>query len=146
VKPMRATVDSPRPVRHRPPSDPVQRSSQPVVVATAVTLLAVGAIGLSVPFGIRHGALFLIGGGLGFVLHQAAFGFTTAFRAFATDGDGRGVRAQLVMLALATVAFAPILASGEVLGQTVGGAVAPASLSVLVGAALFAIGMQLGGG
>jgi hypothetical protein len=78
--------------------------------------------------------------------YQSAFGFTTAFRALAADGDGRGVRAQLVMLALATVAFAPILASGEVFGQTVSGAVAPASLSVLVGAAPFAVGMQLGGG
>jgi hypothetical protein len=50
------------------------------------------------------------------------------------------------MLAVAMLLFAPILASGEVLGQTVGGAVAPASLSVVVGAALFAVGMQLGGG
>jgi hypothetical protein len=144
---MRAIVDSAGPVSRRARSAEVaQRPPQPTVVASAVTLLAVGAIGLSMRFGIRHGVLFLVGGGLGFVLHHAAFGFTTAFRAFATDGDGRGVRAQLVMLALATVVFAPILASGEVFGRTVGGAVAPASLSVLVGAALFAIGMQLGGG
>lgn len=115
------------------------------MAASALALLA-GVIGLSVPFGARHGALFLVGGGLGFVLHQAAFGFTTAFRAFAADRDGWGMRAQLVMLALTTVVFAPLLASGEVLGQPVGGAVAPASLSVLVGAALFTIGMQLGGG
>jgi uncharacterized protein len=47
---------------------------------------------------------------------------------------------------VATVLFPPILASGEAFGHAVGGAVAPASLSVLVGAALFAVGMQLGGG
>jgi hypothetical protein len=50
------------------------------------------------------------------------------------------------MLALATVLFAPMLASGEAFGRPVAGAVAPASLSVLVGAFVFAIGMQLGGG
>jgi uncharacterized membrane protein YedE/YeeE len=127
-------------------ADAVPRPVQPAVAGSALALLAAGAIGLSIRFGIRHGALFLVGGALGFVLHQSAFGFTTAFRVFAAEGDGRGVRAQLVMLALATVAFAPILASGEVFGQTVGGAVAPASLSVLVGATLFAVGMQLGGG
>jgi uncharacterized protein len=38
------------------------------------------------------------------------------------------------MLALATVLFAPMLASGEAFGRPVAGAVAPASLSVLVGA------------
>lgn len=144
---MNAMAGGARPASHgAPAADLAGRSAQPAVAASALALLAVGAIGLSVRFGSRHGALFLVGGALGFVLHQAAFGFTTAFRAFAADRDGRGVRAQLVMLALATVVFAPILASGEVLGRTVGGAVAPASLSVLVGAALFAIGMQLGGG
>ena len=123
-----------------------RRPVQVFVVAGALALLAVCGGVLSVAYGIRHGALFVVGGGLGLVLHHAAFGFTTAFRAFAVNRDGRGVRAQILMLAVTTVLFAPILASGEVFGRTVGGAVAPASLSVLVGAALFAVGMQLGGG
>ena len=110
---MNAMAGGARPARHgAPAADLAGRSAQPAVAASALALLAVGAIGLSVRFGSRHGALFLVGGALGFVLHQAAFGFTMAFRAFAADGDGRGVRAQLVMLALATVVFAPILASG----------------------------------
>ena len=61
-------------------------------------------------------------------------------------GDGRGVRAQLLMLALATVLFAPVLAAGEALGQPVGGALAPAGVPVLVGAFVFAVGMQVAGG
>jgi len=129
-----------------PAAQSARRRVQAFVVAGAVALLTVGVGGLSVGYGVRHGALFLVGGGLGLVLYHAAFGFTTAFRAFALDGDGRGLRAQILMLAVATVLFAPMLASGEVFGQAVGGAVAPASLSVLVGAALVAIGMQLGGG
>ncbi len=123
-----------------------RRPVQVWVVSLALTVLAGGVGALSTGYGMRHGALFLVGGGLGLVLYHAAFGFTTAFRAFAVKGDGRGLRAQILMLAVATILFAPMLASEQVFGQAVVGAVAPASLSVLVGAALFAIGMQLGGG
>ena len=122
------------------------RCAQPRAVAAAVTLLLAGAAWLAAGYGVRHGALLLVGAGLGLVLYQAAFGFTTAFRVLVTARDGRGLRAQMLMLAVATVLFAPMLASGEVLGHPVGGAVAPASVSVLVGAFVFAIGMQLGGG
>jgi len=87
-----------------------------------------------------------VGAGCGIALHHAAFGFTAAYRALVTTGDGRGLRAQLLMLAVATVLFAPVLAAGRGLGVEAGGALAPASVSVLVGAFIFAIGMQLGGG
>jgi hypothetical protein len=52
----------------------------------------------------------------------------------------------MLMLAVATLLFAPMLASGQVLDRAVGGGVAPASVSVLVGAFIFAVGMQIGGG
>src|SRR3990172_6185694 len=92
------------------------------------------------------GALLLGATGCGLVLYHSFFGFTTAFRVFVTAGDGRGLRAQMLMLAVATLLFAPMLAAGEVFGTVVGGAVAPAGVSVLVGAFIFAIGMQMGGG
>lgn len=116
------------------------------MVGAAVALLVGGALWLGAEYGVRQGALFLVGVGLGLVLYQAAFGFTTAFRVFVTEGNGRGIRAQMLMLAVATLLFAPMLSSGEVLGRAVGGALAPASVSVLVGAFIFAVGMQLGGG
>lgn len=122
------------------------RRTQPRVAGAAVVLLLMGAIWLAAEYGPRHGALFLVGAGLGLVLYHAAFGFTTAFRVFVVAGDGRGLRAQMLMLAVATLLFAPMLASGEVLGRAVGGALAPASMSVLIGAFIFAVGMQLGGG
>jgi uncharacterized protein len=115
-------------------------------VAAAVTLLGGGAVALGAAYGPRHGALFLVGAGCGIALHHAAFGFTSAYRALMTTGDGRRLRAQLLMLAVATALFAPVLAIGRGLGVEAGGALAPASLSVLVGAFIFAIGMQLGGG
>jgi hypothetical protein len=116
------------------------------VVAIAAGLLAALSVTLAIPYGWRHVALFLAGGALGLVLYHAAFGFTAAFRALVSAGDTRGLRAQMLMLAVATVLFAPMLSAETVFGTDVAGAVAPAGLAVLLGAAIFAIGMQLAGG
>jgi hypothetical protein len=112
------------------------------VVGATLLLLALGAGRLLDGYGWRHAALFLVGAGLGIVLYQARFGFTSAFRALMLTGNGQGLRAQMLMLALATLLFAPILA----LYPASGAAVAPLSVSVLAGAFIFAVGMQLGGG
>jgi uncharacterized membrane protein YedE/YeeE len=125
---------------------PGPRRAQAAVVGTAALLLLAGVVWLAPRYGARHAGLFLVGAGCGLVLYQAAFGFTAAFRVFVTQGDGRGIRAQMLMLAVATVLFAPMLSAGELLGTSLGGAVAPAGVSVLVGAFMFAVGMQLGGG
>jgi uncharacterized membrane protein YedE/YeeE len=116
------------------------------IVAAAGMILGGGTIALGAVYGPRQGGLFLLGAGCGIALHHAAFGFTAAYRALVTTGDGRGFRAQLLMLAGATVLFAPVLASGRGLGVDAAGALAPAGVSVLIGAFIFAIGMQLGGG
>lgn len=122
------------------------RRVQPRVLGAAVVLLLSGVVWLWAHYGLSQAALFLVGAGCGLVLYQSQFGFTTAFRVFVTTGDGRGLRAQMLMLAVAALSFAPMLASGEVLGQAVSGALAPVGVSVLVGAFIFAVGMQLGGG
>lgn len=116
------------------------------VVAVAAAALGGAAAALGAAYGLRHGGLFLVGAGCGMALHHAAFGFTAAYRALVTTGDGRGLRAQLLMLAVATVLFAPVLATSRGLGVEAAGAFAPAGSSVLIGAFVFAIGMQLGGG
>jgi uncharacterized protein len=56
------------------------------------------------------------------------------------------VRAQMLMLALACIVFFPLLAGGSAFGQPLRGSVSPAGLSVLAGAFIFGVGMQLGGG
>ncbi len=129
-----------------PPAALANGPVQVSVATGAAGLLAVGALWLAARYGPRHGALLLVGAALGLTLHHAVFGFTAAYRALVTVGDGRGVRAQLLMLAVATVLFAPVLAAGEIFGASVAGAVAPAGVSVLVGAFVFAVGMQLAGG
>lgn len=120
--------------------------AQPAVVAGALVLLAALAAYLGIAVGTRQAALAMVGAGLGTALYHAAFGFTAAYRRFVTDARGAGVRAQLIMLALASLGFAPLLEAGHAFGQPLNGALAPISVSLLVGAFIFGVGMQLAGG
>jgi len=94
----------------------------------------------------RQAELFLLGAMLGLVLYHAAFGFTSAWRVFIADRRGAGLRAQMVMLAVAVLLFFPVLAAGTLFGEPVRGLVSPVGVSVIFGAFLFGIGMQMGGG
>ncbi|MBI5718784.1 MAG: YeeE/YedE family protein [Burkholderiales bacterium] len=96
--------------------------------------------------GWRPPLLWLVGIALGLALYHASFGFASGYRRMFVERDMRGVQAQLLQLALTTLLFAPVLAGGSVFGQDVGGAWAPVGVSVVVGAFLFGIGMQLAGG
>ncbi|PJB44634.1 MAG: YeeE/YedE family protein, partial [Comamonadaceae bacterium CG_4_9_14_3_um_filter_60_33] len=109
-----------------------------------MTLLGV-ALQLA-PGGWRPLVLWLTGLVLGMALYHASFGFASAYRRMIVARDMRGVRAQLLLLALTTLLFAPVLAAGAIFGQGVGGAWAPVGVSVAVGAFLFGIGMQIAGG
>lgn len=117
------------------------------VVSTALVLFAAGSVYLTSLVHWRHGALFLVGGVLGLFLYHAAFGFTSSWRVFISDRRGAGLRGQMLLLAIACVLFFPVLASGTPLfTETIRGNVNPLGTSVVVGAFLFGIGMQLGGG
>ncbi|MBK5299100.1 MAG: YeeE/YedE family protein [Vicinamibacteria bacterium] len=121
------------------------------VNAMALTLalgLAVSAVmGVGLAVSARQASLMLVGLLAGVTLYHAAFGFTTAFRLFAVEGRGAGVRAQMLMLGLTALVFIPLIGAGQpVLGQSLRGAVAPLGVALLIGAFLFGVGMQLGGG
>jgi hypothetical protein len=116
------------------------------VVILASAVLGAGALGLANAYTWRYGALFLLGGALGLVLYHALFGFTSAWRVFIANGRGAGLRAQMLMLAVAVVLFFPVLAHGSLFGQPVHGEYGAVGISVIVGAFLFGLGMQLGGG
>jgi uncharacterized membrane protein YedE/YeeE len=95
---------------------------------------------------LRQAALYLLGAVFGLVLYHAAFGFTSAFRVFIADRRGEGLRAQMLMLAVAVLLFFPALSAGSVFGHPVQGFVFPVGISLLFGAFIFGVGMQLGGG
>jgi uncharacterized membrane protein YedE/YeeE len=52
----------------------------------------------------------------------------------------------MLMMAVTAAVFLPLLADGQVWGIELRGAVRPLNISVLVGAFIFGVGMQLGGG
>jgi uncharacterized protein len=114
--------------------------------AAALLLLGLGAVWLGGEHGWRQAALWILGALLGLTLYHAAFGFAGAFRALLAEGRGAGLRAQMLMLGAAVVLMQPAIAAGELLGLPARGLVFPVGLGVLVGAFLFGIGMQLGGG
>ncbi len=116
------------------------------ILVLALALLLGGTVYVADAASGRHAALYLLGAALGLVLYHAAFGFASGWRAFVTEGRGANLRAQMLMLAVASAIFLPVLDAGSLFGRDVGGAVAPAGVSVVVGAFLFGVGMQLGGG
>ena len=118
---------------------------QRAVAGAGAAVLLAGALVLGAD-GWERGILLVLGGLLGLTLYHAAFGFTSAYRRAFAVRDVSGVGAQLVMLTLATVLFAPVLAQGQALGHGVVGAVAPVAVQVAIGSAMFGLGMQLAGG
>ena len=111
----------------------------------AAVLLLGGALALGESFSWRLALLYGLGAGLGLVLYHATFGFASSWRRFLLEGRSAGLRAQMIMLGLATLLFFPVLAEGSLFGRSVIGAVAPVGVSVAFGAFVFGIGMQLGG-
>ena len=131
------------------PASPVLARSaaiNPKPLAVSLVFIVLGAWYLAHSVGWRQSALFVVGALLGLALYHAAFGFTSAWRVFIADGRGAGLRAQMLMLAVGVALFFPALSVGSLFGTPVSGLVSPAGTSVIVGAFIFGIGMQLGGG
>ncbi|KQT04308.1 MULTISPECIES: YeeE/YedE family protein [unclassified Bradyrhizobium] len=127
------------------PDNDRHRANLPIA-AIAAAILFGGAMALSGTISWQQGLLFLLGGGLGLTLYHALFGFTSAWRVFIVSRRGAGLRAQMVMLALATALFFPALAHGSLFGNAVRGELGAVGVGMLSGAFLFGLGMQLGGG
>ena len=137
-----SAASQPLPASSVPASTPGSAGAR---LGAAFALIA-GAVAIGLVAHPKQAALYLLGAALGLVLYHAAFGFTSAWRVFIADRRGAGLRAQMAMLALACALFFPVLAAGTLLGQPVAGFVSPLGVSVLVGAFVFGLGMQLGGG
>jgi uncharacterized membrane protein YedE/YeeE len=118
----------------------------PWPVLAAALLLAGGAAWLGAGHGWRQAALWGVGAGLGVALYHATFSFAGGFRALLGQRRSVAFRAQLVMLAILVVLMLPAIEAGSLLGAPVRGIVFPLGVAVVVGAFLFGVGMQLGGG
>jgi hypothetical protein len=132
------------------PSNRARSSGLPSAQTTVIGAGTIIGAALLWAIGATHGSakatLFLVGLALGVTLFHSRFGFTSAWRQLVAVGQGRALQAHTVMLGLAVVLFAVIFEIGSGwFGTTPNGFYAPITLALFVGAALFGIGMQLGG-
>ncbi|HKS86912.1 MAG TPA: YeeE/YedE family protein [Pseudolabrys sp.] len=86
--------------------------------------------------------LILGGFGLGVAFLKAEFSYTASWRRFLTRGDAGGLLGGLIVIAICAVAVVPVAA----LLPNYGGAIAPLGPSLVIGAFVFGIGMQLANG
>ena len=91
---------------------------------------------------VRQSILYLIGIGMGATLAGARFGFTTGWRQLAEGRDPRGAIGQIVLLLVATTLSIPLLAGYPELTAALG----PPSFSLLIGAFVFGMSMQIADG
>jgi hypothetical protein len=87
-------------------------------------------------------ALILGGFGLGVAFLKAEFSYTASWRRFLTRGEAGGLIGGLIVIAICALVVVPVAA----LKANFGGAIAPLGPSLLIGAFVFGIGMQLGNG
>ena len=124
--------------------------SRPNPIQAAVTAIAfvaaVGLIFLAYAQGsARLAVASVIGLFAGLALYHASFGFTAAWRRFALEQRGAGLRAQFLLILLTCAISFPLLENGAAFGRPIYGAVAPFGISAALGAFVFGIGMQFGG-
>ena len=87
-------------------------------------------------------ALILGGFGLGIAFLKAEFSYTASWRRFLTRGEAGGLLGGLIVIAICALAVVPVAA----LSPKFGGAIAPLGPSLIIGAFVFGIGMQLANG
>ena len=114
-------------------------------------LAAVAAAGFSVRGGlggdgVRYLLGALVGGLAGFALYHAAFGFTAAWRRMTRERRGRGLRAQMVLIALTCAVTYLLIGYEDMTGWNMHPVIMPMGVVSALGAVMFGIGMQLGGG
>ncbi|MEM1316247.1 MAG: YeeE/YedE thiosulfate transporter family protein, partial [Pseudomonadota bacterium] len=123
------------------------RPVQPIPLALAALALAGVAALAHGQGGARLALAALIGGGAGVGLYHASFGFTSAWRRIVRERRGAGLRAQMLLIFLACCLSFPLMGGWlEAAGGRMSGWVLPMGVASAVGAFLFGIGMQLGGG
>jgi hypothetical protein len=91
---------------------------------------------------VASAALIVLGFALGIAFLKAEFSFTAAWRRFLVRGEAGGLLGALLLIAVASLVIVPVAA----LVPGFGGAIAPIGPSLVIGAFVFGIGMQLANG
>jgi uncharacterized membrane protein YedE/YeeE len=99
--------------------------------------LTLGALAVSA--GVRFALLLGLGLLIGYSLERFGFGFAGPWRRLIVKREADGVCAQLVAIGLTALFIQPLIASSSGLM----GAIAPVSLTMVFGAALFGFAMQI---
>ena len=94
----------------------------------------------------RFAALVAVGGGIGAALLLGNFGFASAFRSLVQWKDASGFQAHAVMIGAASLLMLPLLSEGSLFGMKMASDATPVGVGFALGAILFGIGMQIGGG
>jgi hypothetical protein len=121
----------------------------PARLTAAAGLLALAALAVlvwKVTGSWRLTALTAVGAGLGFTLERSGFGFAGGFRDLLVRRDGAMLKAQVIMFALMSAVAIPLVAGGEAFGLRLVGVVTPVGVAFVIGAVIFGVGMQIGGG
>ena len=105
-------------------------------------LLAAFFVFLALSVSIRQAVLMGVGVGMGAALAGARFGFTTGWRQLIEQRNPQGVTGQVLLLTLASLAALPLLGQFSELHAALG----PPSVSLLVGAFVFGLTMQIADG
>lgn len=116
-----------------------------ILVGAGAALAAVAAAAAA-QGGAAMALTALIGAAAGVALYHASFGFTAAWRRFSREGRGAGLRAQMLLIGLTCALTFPMMAFGPALGLNAQGNILPMGLASALGAFLFGVGMQIGGG
>ena len=108
--------------------------------AVAITALLIALVVLDGQ--PRSAALIAAGFALGVAFLKTEFSFTASWRRFLLRGEAGGLLAALLLIAVAALVIVPLAAAGKGFG----GAIAPIGPSLVIGAFVFGLGMQLANG
>ncbi len=117
------------------------RLDWPFLIASSLALAVLVALVL-IDGQPAAAALLVLGFALGAVFLKTEFSFTASWRRLIVRGQAEGFLGGLLLIAIAAAAIVPVAA----LVPGFGGAIAPIGPSLVIGAFVFGIGMQLANG
>ena len=133
------------------PAEPAQRRKISIFLLLAAGLLTwiffSNTLSADADQGLYFSVLFVLGLGLGVALFHSRFGFTSAWRQLVAVGNGQGLRNHALLLGTTATIFMLLFTTGWAgFGNEPTPYAGTIGVGLFLGAFIFGIGMQLGGG